>query len=80
VSRANTRPVADLYPFNVGDRIPVFVLPLRLEDTEPVVDLQLLVNDLYEQLAYNYFIDYYSSPPPAWSEADVAHILQPYRC
>lgn len=79
VSRANTRPVADLYPFNLGDRIPPFLLPLRREDTEPVVDLQLLVNDLYEQLAYDYFIDYHSSPPPPWSQADVASILQSHR-
>lgn len=76
VSRANTRPIADLYPFNLGSRIPSFPLPLRPEDTETVVDLQQLVNDLYEQLAYDYFIDYTSSPPPPWSESDVATLLQ----
>lgn len=76
VSRASTRPVADLYPFNLGDRIPLFELPLRPEDSEPVVDLQQLVDDLYEQLGYDYFINYSSSPPPPWSESDVAGILQ----
>lgn len=76
VSRASTRPVADLYPFNVGDRIPSFPLPLKQEDAEPVVDLQQLVDDLYEQLAYDYFINYSNTPPPPWSESDVAGILQ----
>lgn len=50
VSGASTRPVADFYLFNVGDRIPSFGLPLRQEDTDPVGDLQLLV--LYDLLAY----------------------------
>lgn len=76
VSRASTRPIADLYPFNLGDRIPAFLLPLRPEDTEPVVELQTLIDDLYEQLAYDYFIDYSSSPPPPWSESDVASFLK----
>ena len=76
VSRAQTRPIADLFAFNVSDRIPTFLLPLQPEDTEPVVDLQMLVNDLYDQLGYDYFIDYQRQPPSPWSEADVADILQ----
>lgn len=76
VSRANTRPVADLYPFNLSDSIPLFSLPLKAGDLEPIVHLQQLVNDLYEQLGYDYFIDYSSNPPLPWSESDVAGILQ----
>ncbi|NJP08985.1 MAG: DUF4058 family protein [Leptolyngbyaceae cyanobacterium RU_5_1] len=75
VSRANTRPIADLYSFNLSDRIPLFPLPLKSEDSEPMVDLQQLVNDLYEQLGYDYFIDYRSNPPLPWLESDVANVL-----
>jgi len=71
ISRANTRPLADLYPFNLRDRIPPFSLPLRPEDSEPVVDLQTLIHELYEQLGYDYFIDYSNSPPSPWSPSDV---------
>jgi len=79
VSRAQTRPVADLYPFNLGDRIPPFPLPLLPGDPEPTIDLQSLVNDLHEQLAYDYFMDYRTRPPLPWSDADVVNWVQPYR-
>lgn len=79
VSRANARPIADLadllYGFNLGDRVPAFPLPLQPEDAEPIVDVQQLINDLCEQLGYDYFIDYCSTPPPPWSETDIAAIL-----
>ena len=75
ISRANTRPWADLYPFNLRDRIPPFSLPLRPDDIEPVVDLQTLTNELYEQLGYDYFIDYNNSPPSPWSQSDVDFCL-----
>jgi Protein of unknown function (DUF4058) len=40
VSRGERRPKADLYLFNLADAIPVFPLPLRRPDVEPIVDLQ----------------------------------------
>jgi len=76
ISRGATRPVADLFVFNLGDRIPAFLLPLQSGDSEPLVDLQQLVNDLYDQLGYDYFIDYQNSPPAPWSEVEVAEIIQ----
>ena len=71
VSRANTRPTADLYGFNLGDGIPSFPFPLLPTDVEPILDLQQLVSELYEQLGYEYFIDYNNSPPSPWSFDDV---------
>lgn len=79
VSRSLTRPVADLYAFNLIDRIPAFPLPLRPDDHEPLIDLQPLVNDLHEQLAYDTFIDYRTQPPVPWEDAEVANFLQAYR-
>jgi hypothetical protein len=71
VSRFSTRPLADLYAFNLSDRIPNIPIPRRPEDTAPVVDLQQLLNDLYDQLGYAYFIDYTQAPPSPWSVAEV---------
>jgi hypothetical protein len=79
VSRSQTRPVADLYPFNLGDRIPDFPLPLRPEDHEPIVNLQQIVTDLYAQLGYDYFINYDHAPPPPWTPDEVASVLHPDR-
>jgi Protein of unknown function (DUF4058) len=75
VSRSHTRPLADLYAFNLSDRIPNLPIPLQVEDTEPVVDLQVIINELYEQLGYAYFIDYNNPSPLPWLPEDIAHFL-----
>ncbi|NJN29825.1 MAG: DUF4058 family protein [Synechococcales cyanobacterium RM1_1_8] len=71
VSRGESRPAADLFPFDVDGAIPAFLLPLRVGDREPVVDLQGLVNELYGQLGYDYFLDYGQPPPGPWLDEDV---------
>ncbi|MEG5140127.1 MULTISPECIES: DUF4058 family protein [unclassified Microcoleus] len=72
VSRSNQRPIADLYLFNIPDPIPAFPLPLRPEDVEPVLDLQALINQVYDRAGYDFEIDYTAEPVPALSEADAA--------
>lgn len=74
ISRAQTRPLADLYPFNLVDPIPRFPIPLQAEDQEPVVDLQTLLNEVYERSGYDYFIDYHSDPLPPISTASLAWV------
>jgi hypothetical protein len=62
VSRSPIRPVADLYAFNLRDRIPVFPLPLEIGDREPSIDLQVLLDEVYEEAALDLAIDY-TYPP-----------------
>jgi hypothetical protein len=64
-----------LYVFNLGDRIPAFPLPLKADDVEPVVDLQSIVDELYNQLGYDYFIDYTSDPPTPCLPSDIARFV-----
>jgi hypothetical protein len=75
ISRSTTRPTADLYAFNLGDRIPNIPIPLLPEDPEPLLDLQTILNELYDQLGYSYFIDYGKTPPDPWTLDDVAPFL-----
>jgi len=71
VSRANTRPVADLYSFKLQESIPNFALPLQPEDTELEVNLQSILLDVYDRGSYDLRIDYRQPiPPPKLSEAD----------
>lgn len=79
ISRGATRPVADLFAFNVGDRLPTFFLPLQPDDIEPLVDLQQIINDLYTQLGYGYFINYRNPPPTPWTQAEVAEVVNQFR-
>ena len=72
VCRGNSRPYADLYAFNLQDVIPSFPLPLRDGDTEPVVDLQLLLNGVYDISGYDLVIDYTREPVPPLAEPDAA--------
>jgi hypothetical protein len=70
VSRSNQRPGADLYLFNLPDAIPCFPLPLRAGDVEPMVDLQALLNTVYDRAAYDITLDYTAQLVPALSESD----------
>ncbi|MBI2875754.1 MAG: DUF4058 family protein [Candidatus Tectomicrobia bacterium] len=72
VSRSDHRPCADLYLFTLRDPIPVFPLPLRQGDKEPLVDLGVLLHDLYERAGYDLVIDYHSAPVPPFNEEDAA--------
>ncbi|MHC5595994.1 MAG: DUF4058 family protein [Nostoc sp.] len=58
VSRSYNRPDADLYTFDLKNPIPVFPVPLRQREPEPIVDLQRLLNEIYERARLDLAIDY----------------------
>ncbi len=70
VSRGNCRPQADLYAFNVQDLIPTFPLPLQPGDTEPYIDLQNLLNGIYDEGGYDLRLDYQQNPVPELNDLD----------
>ncbi len=74
VSRSEYRPQADLYAFNLQNQIPAFSLPLREDDSEPILDLQTLLNELYERASYDLIIDYRQEPVPALSEENATWV------
>ena len=65
VSRSEQRPQADLYAFNLGDEIPLFPMPLKARDQEPIVNLHALLNQVYDRAGYEVVIDYTQEPVPA---------------
>jgi hypothetical protein len=75
VSRSQQRPMADLYPFNLAEPMPSFPVPLKPGEPEPIIPLQDLVDGLYDQLGYDYFIDYEQDPPPPWTRDEVLPFL-----
>jgi hypothetical protein len=72
VSPQEKRPQADLYAFNLADRIPCFALPLRAEDTEPVVNLRSFLDGIYNRSGYGFVIDYSQPTVPPLSDNDQA--------
>lgn len=72
VSRGQQRPQAYLYAFNLQNQIPSFPLPLRAEDSEPVIDLQDLLTGIYDIGSYDLKLDYSQEPVPRLSKKDTA--------
>ncbi len=70
VSRGDCRPEADLYSFNLADAIPSFPLPLQSGDPEPIVNLQELLNNIYEIASYDMALDYTQEPVPPLLEKE----------
>ncbi|WP_353737182.1 DUF4058 family protein [Moorena sp. SIO3B2] len=70
VSREEHRPRAELYTCNLPEQLPTFSLPLRPEDSEPIVDLQGIISSVYERGGYDYQLDYDQEPVPALSETN----------
>jgi Protein of unknown function (DUF4058) len=75
VSRSECRPRADLYEFTLRQPIPAFPLPLKDAEEQVLVDLQPLVNGIYERGGYGIRVDYQPPvPPPALSAEDQAWV------
>jgi hypothetical protein len=72
VSRSNRRPQAALYPFDLRQPIPTFPLPLQPEDAEPLIELQLILQGVYDRAGFDLAIDYAQEPVPPLTEADAA--------
>ena len=70
VSRSHERPAADLYAFSIRDRIPNFSIPLRLGELEPTIDLQILVDQVYQRGRYDLAIDYSQPTQPRLNSED----------
>ena len=74
IGRGDERPMADLYLFNLPNAIPCFSLPLRRGDTEPIVDLQALINGVYGRAGYDFVIDYRGETVPKLSESEAVWV------
>ncbi|MEL6455801.1 MAG: DUF4058 family protein [Cyanobacteria bacterium J06623_5] len=74
VSRANERPSAERYAFNLREPVPQFLLPLTNEDAEPIVDLKSLLETVCQDTGIAIGIDYTVQPQPTLSTEDFAWV------
>ena len=73
LSRAPRRPVVEVWPIQLWERLPVLSVPLLEPDPDVPLDLGTVVAAVYERGAYARLIDYrLPPPPPALSEAQAA--------
>ncbi|MFO0950485.1 MAG: DUF4058 family protein [Isosphaeraceae bacterium] len=71
VSRAGQRPEADFWPVRLRDRLPVIPVPLRAPDPDATLDLQALLDAVYDAGRYARYA-YESAPRPPLRSEDEA--------
>jgi len=64
ISRADDPENFLLYPRTIRERLPRIPVPLAIGDQEACLDLQALLNQCYEDGAYEDILDYRRDPPP----------------
>ncbi len=68
VSRAEMRPRVELWPFRLRDRLPPIPVPLRAPDPDAVLDLQAVLDRVYDAAGYEDYIYAGQPVPPLTSE------------
>lgn len=71
VSRYHERPRAGLWPIRLRERLPEIPVPLRHGDPDAVLDLQPVLNNVFDAAGYEYYI-YRGNPSPALHPEDAA--------
>jgi hypothetical protein len=83
ISRSHQRPDADLYGFGLSDPLPVFPIPLKLDEPEPIIHLPTIFDGIYQRARYQIRLNYDQSvPPPKLSDEEqqwVDQVLRPLR-
>lgn len=70
ISRGIQRPRAQLYAFNLRQPMPQFPLPLLPKETEPLIDLNTILHELYQRARFDLRLDYTQPPVPPLSDED----------
>jgi Protein of unknown function (DUF4058) len=66
ISRSPQRPAAELYALSIQTPLPTLPIPLKPDDADLMLDLQALIDQIYDEARYSMRIDYTQPiPPPA---------------
>jgi hypothetical protein len=63
VSRAGQRPQAGFWPIGLRDRLPTVPVPLRTGEPDARLDLRAVIDRIYDESGYRYFL-YQRDPDP----------------
>ena len=70
LSRAESRPISEVWPLGRSDRLPVVPVPLLPGDADVPLDLQQTFTATYDLLGYDLAIDYTRPPEPPLDDAE----------
>lgn len=71
LSRAEQRPITEVWPINLDQALPTIPVPLLPGDPDVTLNLQRSLNNVYDMIGYDLIIDYAQAPdiPLAHTEA-----------
>jgi hypothetical protein len=70
ICRGYQRPNGDLYAFSLRQPIPPVPIPLMPDEVEPILNLQPLLDRIYDKGRYHLAINYTQPPQPPLSQED----------
>ncbi|MFP4436299.1 MAG: DUF4058 family protein [Chloroflexaceae bacterium] len=79
LSRAERRPMTDVWPITLDQPLPLVPVPLLPEDADMLLDLQAAFTATYDLLGYDLIIDYCRPPAVALAPVDAAWADQQLR-
>jgi hypothetical protein len=72
VSRAERRPVVEVWPVAVRDELPTVGVPLLAGDADVPLNLQLAVGNVYDLGGFDLVLDYSRPPAPRFTDEDAS--------
>lgn len=73
LSRAENRPLVDVWPIALDEPLPVVPVPLLSDDADVPLDLQQAFSAVYDDLGFDLAVDY-AQPPEVPLQGEAAHI------
>lgn len=70
------RPLGNLFAFNLKQSIPAVPIPLLPGESDVLLELQPLLNQVYRRGRYHLAIDYSQSPSPKFSQENQQWVLK----
>jgi len=70
LSRRQRRPVVEVWPIQLWEKLPTIPVPLLSPDPDVLLDLNAVVASVYERGAYDRIIDYRQPPPPPLTDEE----------
>jgi len=70
ISRSYRRPIAEVYAWTVRQPLPTIPIPLKRGEEDVMLDLQGVLDAVYERAGYDYRLPYDRQPEPPLSDED----------